>query len=709
MKGSRFRLALLAGLGTALLTSGAVAQTTVESFEFASSTANAQAGTTVYQGTLATGSADSGSGANANEGTYALGVNIDFNGAAFDNINVERFLSAPYVLTTPIAAGDLATDFAVRLDIKGDPAFAAGANGTNIWVRLFDADGDQFQFINFTDAALGNSTYTADHPIAFFNNSVVVNGTLEQVTAVQIVFQDADGDDTAPATVYLDKLVFEEVTTPLGPHVIDDFELAVDDTAAQTLWGGSSDPTVLLTRVSGSGANANEGSFSLGMDLQMFGAAFEQGNITRILPVPVALDAVYNTTNASPLNVSDLAPTIDLKGLAGNLDNCNIWLRFNETDGDQWQYINFLDPAIGGTSFADDHQVFFFSHSITAGDGNFTEIASYEVLIQNPEPIAKNDILHIDDLKIAEPGSGGPPPPPLLVYNIPLITPAQAPNVTDTVFDPIYSNAGAHDVIEGDEWKDWAQRNTDPGAGISTNADPVAAAGIFGTSKAYLLSDGTNLYFGMRVWDPNTANMTADTGDETLTKFEVEDIEVAFSALQGNPGSLDAAKIVMDAFSNIDDMIPDGNLSSNTGALTNNNSYIIDANTWAVEWSVPIADLTSGPLANPLPPAGPWYGHIGYQSPFPGPRVPLYAAAHGNGFGLFNVQFNLPTTPGVIPGDVNNDGTVNVADVTDLENYLATLTGAPAGDADVNNDMVIDGSDSLYLTNYLVGNGPTPP
>lgn len=708
MKGSRFRLALLAGLGTALLTSGAVAQTTVEDFEFASSTANAQAGTIVYNGTLATGNADSGSGANANEGSFALGVNIDFNGAAFDNINVERFLAAPYVLSTPIAAGDLATDFAVRLDIKGDPAFAAGTNGTNIWVRLFDADGDQFQFINFTDPALGNATYTADHPIAFFNNSVVVNGILEQVNAVQIVFQDADGDDTAPTLLYLDKLVFEEVTTPPGPHVIDDFELAVDDTAATTLWGGSSDPTVLYSRVSGSGANANEGTYSLGLDLQMFGGAFESAIVSRILPVPVALDDVYNTTNASPLNVSDLAPTIDLKGLTGDLDNCNIWLRFTETDGDQWQYINFLDPALGGTSFVDDNQVFFFSHSIMAGDGNFTEIASYEIVIQNPEPIAKVDTLYVDDLKIAEPGGGGPTPPPLLVYNIPLITPAQAPNVTDGVFDAIYSNAGAHDAIEGDEWKDWAQRNTDPGAGISTNTgDPAAAAGIFADTKAYLLSDGTNLYFGMRVWDPNTTGLSSDTGDDTFTKWMVEDVEVAFSATQGTAGVTDAAKIVMDAFSNIDDMIPDGVVASNTGALTNNNSYVIDATTWALEWSVPIADLTGGPLLNPLPPAGPWYGHIGYQAP--GGRVPLYAAAHGNGFGLLNIQFNLPTPPGGIPGDVNNDGNVDVADVTDLANYLATLTSLPAGDTDVNNDTLVDGNDVNYLTAYLVGDGPTPP
>lgn len=707
MKGIRFSQALLAGLATALMTSGAIAQTTVEDFEFASSTVNAQAGTTFYPGTLATGNVDSGSGANANEGTYALGVNIDFNGASFDNVNVERFLPAPYVLTTPIPAAQLATDFAVRLDIKGDPAFAAGANGTNIWVRLFDADGDQFQFINFTDSALGNASYTADHPINYFNNSVVVDGILQQVNAVQIVFQDADGDDTAPALLYLDKLVFEEVAPPVGPHIIDDFELAVDDTAAQTLWGGSSDPTVLLTRVSGSGANANEGTYSLGLDLQMFGAAFEAGIVSRVLPSPVLLNGSYNTSNASPGNVSDLAPTIDLKGLVGDLDNCNIWLRFTETDGDQWQFINFLDPALGGTSFVDNNQIFFFNQSIMAGDGNFTEIASYEIVVQNPEPTGKFDTLYVDDLKIAEPGGGGPTPPPLLVYNIPLITPAQAPNVTDGVFDAIYSNAGAHPAIQGDDWKDWAQRNTDPGAGISTNStDPTAAAGIFADSKAYLLSDGTNLYFGMTVWDPNTAGLSADTGDDTFTKFNVEDIEVAFSALQGTPGAGDAAKIVMDAFSNIDDMIPDGNTSTNTGALTNNNSYVINGTTWALEWSVPIADLTTGPLTNPLPPAGPWYGHIGYQAP--GGRVPLYAAAHGNGFGLLNIQYNLPVAPSVIPGDVNNDGFVDVADVTDLSNFLAGITGAPAGDTDVNNDTVVDSADVNYLTSFLVGNGPAP-
>ena len=43
-----------------------------------------------------------------------------------------------------------------------------------------------------------------------------------------------------------------------------------------------------------------------------------------------------------------LAPTLDLKGLTGNLTNCNIWLRFTETDGDQWQYGKQLRPLVDG-------------------------------------------------------------------------------------------------------------------------------------------------------------------------------------------------------------------------------------------------------------------------------------------------------------------------------------------------------------------------
>lgn len=631
------------------LASGAFAQTIVESFDFASSDPNAVAGTTGYNGTAATFTRGSGSGADSSEGTNSLRLDIAFNGVAFDNVNVERFLSAPYVLSTPLPAANLASAFAVRLDIKGNAAFGAGANGTNIWVRLFDNDGDQFQFINFTDPALASPTFTNDHPIAFFNNSVVVNGILEQVNAVQIVLQDADGDTTS-ASMFLDKLVFEEIA-PASQQQIDNFESATDNTAAAANWAIGNTGTVTITPVSGTGADANEGTFALGLNLNMGGSAFEDGFVRRTLGAPILLSQAYTAAGPAGQNISDLGVTLDIKGAApfnGTVGNTNIWIRLNETDGDIWRYINFTDPVLGTTSWTNDHSLgggLIDRDGASTGDGNFTQVASYDILIQNPVAEAKSGIIYVDDFKIEEPTA---PPVTGLTYTIPVIAPGQAPNVTDSVFDAIYSNGSLHPVIEGDDWKDWAQRTTDAGAGISTNSDSAAAAGISGTSKAYLISDGTYLYFGMRVWDSNTALMTADTGNDTFTKFNVEDIEVAFSALSGAAGAGAAAKIVMDAFSNIDDMMPDGVVSVNTGALTNNNSYIIDANTWALEWRVAINELVTLSQTNlstplPAPSGGNWFGHIGYQAPFSGPngRVPLYAAGHANGFANLTVEFDM--------------------------------------------------------------------
>jgi hypothetical protein len=227
--------------------------------------------------------------------------------------------------------------------------------------------------------------------------------------------------------------------------------------------------------------------------------------------------------------------------------------------------------------------------------------------------------------------------PSQLVYAIPLISSSQAPNVTDSSFDAIYSAGGAHPVITGSDWKDYAQRASDPFAAI---AEPIAS-----TSKAYLITDGTYLYFGMKVYDPNTALLSADSGDDTFTKYAVEDVEVGFSSQQGAAGAADAAKFSMDAFNHIDDMLPDGHPEVDTSAKTMHHSYIIDTNTWAMEFAVRLDQLIgNSALANPLPAApGPWYGHIGYQSPFVGgnPRVPLYAAAHANGFGNFQIKFDL--------------------------------------------------------------------
>lgn len=70
----------------------------------------------------------------------------------------------------------------------------------------------------------------------------------------------------------------------------------------------------------------------------------------------------------------------------------------------------------------------------------------------------------------------------------------------------------------------------------------------------------------------------------------------------------------------------------------------------------------------------------------------------------------LPVVISTIPGDVNDDGFVDVADVTELGNYINAIVGLPAGDADVDNiGGVGDAADLDYLVDFLVGDGPAPP
>jgi hypothetical protein len=59
-------------------------------------------------------------------------------------------------------------------------------------------------------------------------------------------------------------------------------------------------------------------------------------------------------------------------------------------------------------------------------------------------------------------------------------------------------------------------------------------------------------------------------------------------------------------------------------------------------------------------------------------------------------------------GDANGDGTVGVADVFYLINYLFAGGPLPLGRANVNGDSSIDVADVFYLINYLFAGGPAP-
>lgn len=61
-------------------------------------------------------------------------------------------------------------------------------------------------------------------------------------------------------------------------------------------------------------------------------------------------------------------------------------------------------------------------------------------------------------------------------------------------------------------------------------------------------------------------------------------------------------------------------------------------------------------------------------------------------------------------GDANNDGTVDISDITTVNNWLFLGGTVPPclNQADANNDGAIDVTDSVFLSGWLFGGGPAP-
>jgi len=64
----------------------------------------------------------------------------------------------------------------------------------------------------------------------------------------------------------------------------------------------------------------------------------------------------------------------------------------------------------------------------------------------------------------------------------------------------------------------------------------------------------------------------------------------------------------------------------------------------------------------------------------------------------------------LVPGDANNDGDVNILDITYINNFLYKEGPAPVcrASADPNNDCLIDILDIVFLINYKYKSGPPP-
>lgn len=203
----------------------------LEDFEFASSNASAAAGVTVSPEGVASATVVSGAGANANEGSFALGVNYVDPGspAGFEGVRILRTFSPPIALargyTEAGVPGHALTDLRFTLDIKGDPAFAAGA-GANLWLFVLNGQGDRFRYINFTDPVLSSATYTDNRPLGLGlvdrDAGSTGPGTLDQIAAVELFIQNPNASTPITGTLFFDDLQVSEIASVWGPGVVID-------------------------------------------------------------------------------------------------------------------------------------------------------------------------------------------------------------------------------------------------------------------------------------------------------------------------------------------------------------------------------------------------------------------------------------------------------------------------------------------------------
>jgi len=174
-------------------------------------------------------------------------------------------------------------------------------------------------------------------------------------------------------------------------------------------------------------------------------------------------------------------------------------------------------------------------------------------------------------------------------YKVNLITTAQAPNVTDKTFDSIYASAGE----EISYWED-------------DTYSPVASP--YDKTRAYLITDKTKVYCGMLIGDPDTSTLKIDTKNDTLLKWQTDSWEIVFAPHAGVEDGQNYIKFAGDSAGYWDDISPDAAGGTDWSAPSfKTNAYIIDANTWAAEFSVDIADIQSMFTGYDS------YGHIGIQ------------------------------------------------------------------------------------------------
>jgi hypothetical protein len=205
-------------------------------------------------------------------------------------------------------------------------------------------------------------------------------------------------------------------------------------------------------------------------------------------------------------------------------------------------------------------------------------------------------------------------------------------------------------------------------------------------------------------WWPDTSGQWYRCGGHyvTVAGINSQDFLIAVSdpmfdwAEMGNPGRVlngqyiphtpghaqtahnDAGNVSHDLYHVIDDPI-------SPGGLWELADYVVSQRPWYCD------DLSLQNIPNEF---------TGVSVPWPGGETPV----------LTEVEYAVQVSPWEYRGDVNQDGSINSADVVFLINYL--FVGGPApvplSKGDVNCDGFVNSADVVYLINYLFVGGPAP-
>jgi hypothetical protein len=241
---SRKRTLLTAALALIMISAAASAQviTQIENFEFAVTDAAAAAGiidiTDPENSPTFYINGDGPDEGGASEGQFSLGTDALFgasgNFVPGSFIGFRRQIGAVLFPTGQVdllhAYGDPSvpgptpadlplSDLVILGDFYGSEEFGEGLTGTHLWVNLIDAEGERFNFVNYSEFSLFRETYTLDIPIGAGMVRIdptslvdVPNGDrlLTEIVAFEIKIQDEDNPPTGQGKWYVDNLRIDE-------------------------------------------------------------------------------------------------------------------------------------------------------------------------------------------------------------------------------------------------------------------------------------------------------------------------------------------------------------------------------------------------------------------------------------------------------------------------------------------------------------------